>query len=81
MADFLSNLSREEIANLVRVFDIQIAIVLVLLAYLTKSLFAKFVLNIAFRFQKTKEKHKAQDSKMFNALESMYVFIAIFTSI
>lgn len=81
MADFISNLSREELANLVRVFDIQIAIVLVLLAYLTKSLFAKFVLNIAFRFQKTKEKHKAQDSKMFNALESMYVFIAIFLAI
>ncbi len=81
MADFISNLSREELSNLVRVFDIQIAIVLVLLAYLTKSLFAKFVLNIAFKFQKKKEKHKAQDSKMFNALESMYVFIAVFLAI
>ena len=81
MADFLSNLSKEELANIVRVFDIQIAIVLVLIAYLTKSLFAKFILNIAFKFQKQKQKHKAQDSKMFNALEIMYVFLAIFLAI
>lgn len=81
MADFLSNLSREELANIVRVFDIQIAVVLVLVAYLTKSLFAKFVLNVAFKFQKKREKQKAQDSNMFKALECMYVFIAVFLAI
>ena len=53
--DFLSNLSREELAHIVKVFDIQIAIVLVLVCYLTKSIFAKFVLGVIFKFQKRKE--------------------------
>lgn len=79
--DFLSNLSREELANIIKVFDIQIAIVLVLICYLTKSIFAKFVLGIIFKFQKRKEKTKAKDSKMFKPLEMMYVFFAIFLAI
>ena len=81
MADFLSNLTREELASIVKVFDIQIAIVLVLFSYLTKSLIAKFILNIAFKFQKKKDKKRAQDSKMFGTIEVMYVFLAIFLAI
>lgn len=77
--DFLSNLSREQLVHIVKVFDIQIAIVLVVLCYLTKSIFAKFVLGVIFKFQKRKE--KAKDSKMFKSLEMMYMFFGIFLAI
>ena len=79
MLDFLSDLSREELANIIKLFDIQIAVVLVLVCYLTKSIFAKFVLGIIFKFQKRKE--KAKDSKMFKSLEIMYMFFGIFLAI
>lgn len=81
MTDILSNLSKEELANIIKVFDIQIAIVIVLLSFLTKSLFAKFVLTVANKFQKSKEKKVAKESKMFKPLEVMYVFIGIFLAI
>lgn len=78
---FLSNLSREQLVHIIKLFDVQIAIVLVIVCYITKSIFAKFVLGIIFKFQKRKEKPKAKDSKMFKPLEMMYVFLGIFLAI
>lgn len=77
--DFLSNLSKEELTHIVKVFDIQIAIVLVLAFYLTKSIFSRFVLGIIHKFQKKKE--KAKDSKMFKSIEWMYVFLGVYLAI
>lgn len=77
--NFLPNLSREELANIIKVFDIQIAVVLVLVCYLTKSIFAKFILGTIFKFQKRKE--KAKNSKMYKSLEMIYMFFGIFLAI
>lgn len=77
--DFLSNLSREQLMHIIKVFDVQTAIVLIIVFYLTKSIFAKFVLGVVFKFQKRKE--KAKNSKMFKSLEMMYLLFGIFLAI
>lgn len=71
-----SNLSKEELTNIVRIFDIQIAIVIVLVVFITKSIFAKIVINIAYKMQKRKGNPK--DSSMYNTLRWMYVFIGLY---
>ena len=78
---FLSNLSREQLVHIIKLFDVQIALVLVIACYITKSIVAKFVLSVIFKFQKRKDKIKAKDSKMFKPLEMMYVFFGIFWAI
>lgn len=74
--DFLENLSREELTNIVRIFDIQIAIVIMLVVFVTKSIFAKVVINIVYKIQKRKGNPK--DSSMYNTLRWMYVFIGLY---
>lgn len=76
---FLSNLTKEQLSSIVKVFDIQIAIVLVLTFYLTKSIFSKFIITILNKFRKKKE--KAKDSKMFKPIEEIYVFIGIYLAV
>lgn len=73
---FLENLSREELTNIVKIFDIQIAIVIVLVVFVTKSVFAKVAINIVYKIRKIKGNPK--ESSMYNTLRWMYVFIGLY---
>ena len=44
MDNIIANLSRDEIKNIIKVFDVQIAIVLVLLVFVTRKFVAKVFL-------------------------------------
>lgn len=73
---FLENLSREELANIIKIFDIQIAIVIVLVVFVTKSVFAKLFISIVYKIRKKKGNPK--ESSMYNTLRWMYVFIGLY---
>lgn len=72
----LESLSKEELTNIVKLFDIQIAIVLVLVVFITKSVFAKIVINIIYKIQKRTGDPK--ESSMYNTFKWMYVFIGLY---
>lgn len=76
MGEFLENLSKEELTNIVKIFDIQIAIVIVLVVFVTKSVFAKIFINIVYKIQKRKGDPK--ESSMYNTLKWIYVFLGLF---
>jgi MscS family membrane protein len=76
MTDILANLSREELTNLIKIFDVQIAIVLVLIVFVTKSIVTKIILRIVDKILKRNK--KPQESGMYRPLEFMYVFIGIY---
>ena len=46
MDNLIANLSREELRNLIQVFDIQIAIVIILLAFFTRNFVFKIFLSL-----------------------------------
>ena len=72
----LENLSKEELTNIVKIFDIQIAIVIVLVVFVTKSIFARIVIDIFYKIQKRKANPK--ESSMYNTIRWMYVFLGLF---
>ena len=79
MDNFMVNISREELLHLIQVFDIQIAIVIVLLAYLTRNIISKLIVKI-YDFI-TNRKEKAQNSEMYEPIKLMYMFMAIYLAV
>lgn len=79
MDDIIANLSKEELRNLIQVFDIQIAIVIVLLVFITRNVVAKIVLKI-YDFL-TKKKEKPQNSEMYGPIKFMYIFMGIYLAV
>ena len=76
MVDILSNLSKEQLTHIVKVFDIQIAIVIVLLAFVTRTIFAKLVIKV---FRKIfKINNTSTESGMFGTLKFIYVFFFVY---
>lgn len=73
MNELLAKLPKEQLTNLIKLFDVQIAIVIVIIAFLTKSVFAKLVINIVNKILKRKSDPK--DSSMYNTIKWMYVFV------
>jgi MscS family membrane protein len=76
MDNILANLSKEELTNLIKIFDVQIAIVLVLIVFLTNSFVAKIILKIVNKILKRSK--KPQESGMYKPLKFMYVFVGIY---
>ena len=70
------NLSKEELTNIVKIFDIQIAIVIVSVVFVTKSLFSRIVISIAYKLLKRKGNPK--DSSMYNTLRWIYLFFGLY---
>ncbi|MCI8308910.1 MAG: mechanosensitive ion channel family protein [Clostridia bacterium] len=79
MDDILANLSKDDLVNLIHVFDIQIAVVLVLIVLVTKSFFAKIVLKIMDTILKRKK--KPEESGMYKPLQFMYVFLGVYLAV
>lgn len=79
MSEFLANLSKDDLTNLVKIFDIQIAIIIVIVVFLTKSLFAKFVIKIVNKILKRKADPK--QSGMYNTIKYMYLFLGIYLAV
>lgn len=76
MDAFIANLSKEELTRLINVFDIQIAIVIVVVAIFTQNIVAKILVSIFDKIQRRKE--RPTDSGMYRTVKFMYVFLAIY---
>ena len=79
MDKILANLPREKLIHLINVFDIQIAIVIVLLVFLTRNFVSKIILKV-FDFL-TKKKEKPQKSEMYEPIKMMYMFLGIYLAV
>ncbi|MBR1540737.1 MAG: mechanosensitive ion channel family protein [Clostridia bacterium] len=79
MDSFIANLSSEELRNLIQVFDIQIAIVIVLLVFFTRNVVSRIILKI-FDFL-TKKKENPQNSEMYEPIKLMYMFMGIYLAV
>lgn len=76
MDDLVSNLSREELKNLIQVFDIQIAIVILLLIFFTRSFVSRVILKVFDFF--LKKKVTPESSEMYEPIKKMYLFIGVY---
>lgn len=56
MDNLIANMSKEELRNLIQVFDFQIAMVIILLVIFTRNIAAKIILKFFDLFTKKKEK-------------------------
>lgn len=79
MDNFIANLSREELRNLIQVFDIQIAIVLVLLVFFTRNFVAKIIVKVFDIILKRRE--KPQNSEMYEPMKLMYMFMGFYLAV
>jgi len=79
MDDILANLSSEELLKLIRVFDVQIAIVLVILAFFTRNIVSKAVIEVYNFISKRKE--KPENSEMYGPVKFMYLFMVFYLSV
>lgn len=79
MDNLMSNLSRDELKNLIRVFDFQIAIVIVLLVFLTRNVASRIILKIFDFF--TNKKEKPQTSEMYKPIKLMYMFMGMYLAV
>ena len=66
MDNLIANLSKDELRNIIQVFDFQIAIVIILLVFLTRNFAAKIILKFFDLF--TKKKEKPQTSEMYKPI-------------
>ena len=79
MSEFLANLSKDDLTNLVKIFDVQIAIIIIIVVFLTKSLFAKLVIKIVNKILKINKDPK--ESGMYNTIKYMYLFLGIYLAV
>ena len=79
MDDLIANLSREELKNLIQVFDIQIAIVIILLIFFTRSFVARIILKVFDFF--LKKNNLPEKSEMYEPIKKMYLFVGCYLAI
>lgn len=79
MDDLIANLSKEELTNLIQVFDIQIAVVIILIVFFTRNFVSKIFLKFFDFFIKKKE--KPQTSEMYEPIKFMYMFMGIYLAV
>ena len=77
--DLISNLSKDELRNLIQVFNFQIAIVIILLVFFTRNFVAKFILKIFNKFLNKKE--NTEDSEMYEPIKKMYLFMGFYLGV
>jgi len=76
MNNFRTFFEQINLTNLIKLFNIQIAIAVVLVFIIFKGLFSQVVLKIAFLFTKTKVKPK--ESKAYKILNAFWVFFGFY---
>ena len=79
MDKLIANLSREELTNLIQVFDVQIAIVIVLLVFLTRNFVSSIILK-CFDFL-TNKKEQPRKSEMYEPIKFMYMFMGSYLAV
>ena len=68
-----------DIKNLIAIFDIQIAIAIVIIFFLTRSLFAKIVLKIVNKIRK--EKEDVKEDVMYKPLKTFFALLGLYLAI
>ena len=79
MALITNFLSSIDLNYLITIFDIQIALAVVIIAFLTKGIFARLIIGIAYKF--TKNNAKPRESEMYAPIKSMFVIFAIYIAL
>ena len=68
-----------DIKNLIAIFDIQIAIAIIIVFFLTRSLFAKSVLKIVNKIRK--EKEDVKEDVMYKPLKTFFALLGLYLAI
>ena len=79
MDALIASLPREELRNIIQVFNVQIAIVIVLLVFLTRNIVSKVILEVYELI--TKKKEKPQNSEMYGPIKFMYMFMGLYLAV
>ena len=79
MALITNFLSSIDLNYLITIFYIQIALAVVIIAFLTKGIFARLIIGIAYKF--TKNNAKPRESEMYAPIKSMFVIFAIYIAL
>lgn len=73
-------LSGIDLNSLIAIFDIQIALAIIVCAFLFKGVLSKFILKVIYFFSKT-EKKDVKQSKMYNPLKRMILYIGFYAAL
>ena len=75
-----SLLSKIDLNSLLTIFDIQVAIAIIVLIFLFRSVLAKFVIKVAYYILK-KEKKDPKLSEMYSVIKNMILIIGIYIAL
>ncbi|MBO5397650.1 MAG: mechanosensitive ion channel family protein [Clostridia bacterium] len=76
ITNFLSNI---DLNSLITIFDIQIALAIVVIAFLIKGVVSRIIIGIVYKF--TKNQKKARESEMYGPIKKMFVILAIYVGL
>lgn len=79
MAKITNFLSSIDLDSLITIFDIQMALALVIIALLIKGVVARIIIRIVYSF--TKNPKKAKESEMYAPIKKMFVISAIYIAL
>lgn len=79
MENIQSLINQINIGDLIKIFNIQVAIAVFLIFIIFRGLFSKIILKIFFWI--TKDKRKAKESKAFKVLNNFLVFLGLYCAI
>lgn len=79
MENIRAILKQVNIGDLIKIFNIQIAIALFLVFLIFRGLFSQIILKIVFKI--TKKDKKVKDSKAYKILNNFFIFLGLYCSI
>lgn len=77
ITELLSNIN---LNSLITIFDIQIAIAVVVISFLFRSVLARFIIRVSYYITK-KEKREPRESEMYPVLKKMILMIGVYISL
>lgn len=79
MASITNFLSGIDLNYLIKIFDMQIALAVVIIAFLIKGVVARIIIGTVYKF--TKNNTKARESEMYVPIKNMFVVFAIYIAL
>lgn len=79
MTQITNFLSSIDLNSLITIFDIQIALALVIIAWLIKGVVARIIIGTVYKF--TKNTKKAKESEMYGPIKKMFVILAVYIAL
>lgn len=73
-------LTKIDLNSLITIFDIQIALAIIIISFLFKSVISKFIIKIVYIFSKH-EKTNVKNSKMYAPLKRMVLYVGIYIAL